>query len=196
MPRWGGDETNMTVNAGLARIFGSDADAVYLAPIGTTLPATISGVLASAFEDVGWLHSDGITETPTGSAAEVRGHQGNGVVRKRMESAGTQVKFNALEDKALTRGIRYDIKSATSADGVRHEVRGAGQKVTAMACVIDKFDADETTVKERTVIPRLEIVPDGDRTFSNADIASFGMIGEIIGGYEVFSTDLEDPDGK
>ncbi|RLP83008.1 hypothetical protein D9V34_07125 [Mycetocola lacteus] len=180
----------MTVNADLARIFGG-ADAVYLAPVGTKLPTTIGEALDASFQDTGWLHADGITETPTGSKSELRGHQNTGVVRSRIESPGTQVKFVALEDKALTREIRYDVKNAVTAEGVRTERRGAGQRVSPRACVIDKFDTDDQTVKERTVIERLEIVPDGDRVYSNADIAGFGMLGEIIGEYTVFSTDLE-----
>ena len=65
----------MTVNADLARIYGSDFDAIHLAPYGTTLPTTLDGALDPAFEDVGWLHSDGLTETLTGSVNRIRGHR-------------------------------------------------------------------------------------------------------------------------
>lgn len=50
----------MTINASNARVFGSDLDAVYLAPVGATLPTTINGPLGVEFESVGWLHSDGL----------------------------------------------------------------------------------------------------------------------------------------
>lgn len=181
----------MTVNSKLARIFGSDADAIYLAPVGTTLPTTIDGAPGAGFEDVGWLHSDGITEAATGSVEKIRGHQGNGVVRTRVSEGGTTVQFVALESKAQTRELRYDVKTAATTTGVRKETRGAGQKVSVRSAVIDYFDADDETVKERYVIPRLEISPDGDRVFTNSDIAGFGFIGEVIGDYFVYSTDLE-----
>lgn len=182
----------MATNAELARIFGGDADAIYLAPVGTALPATIDGDPGNDFEDVGWLHSDGITEGATGSVEKVRGHQGNGVVRTRISEPGTTVAFVALESKALTRELRYDVKSATSVAGVRTEKRTPRQKVTAMAAVIDMFDADDETVKERYLIPRLEIAPTGDRVFVNSDISGFSFTSEIIGDYDVLSTDLED----
>lgn len=181
----------MTVNSELARIFGSDADAIYLAPIGTTLPTTLDDDPDAAFEDVGWLHSDGITESPTGSVEKIRGFQGNAVVRTRISEGGTTVQFVALESKAQTRSLRYDVKTGTTTLGVRAEVRGAGQRVSARAAVIDFFDADDTTVRERYIIPRLEIAPEGDRVFSNSDIAGFGFIGEIVGDYTVLSSDLE-----
>ena len=176
----------MAVNASLARIFGSDSDAIYLAPVGTPLPTTIDGPLNPAFEDVGWLHSDGITETPTGSKSEIRGHQGARVVRTRIDTPGTTIKFVALESKAQTKALRYDEKTVTVTDGVRKAVRGAGQKVSPRACVVDVFDADDITVKERWTFERIEITPDGDRMFVNSDISGFPFMSEVIGDYTTF----------
>lgn len=180
------------VNSDLARIYGGDADAVYLAPLGTVLPVDLDSAPGVGFEDVGWLHSDGITETLTGSVEKIRGHQGNGVVRTRINEPGTTVSFTALETSDMTQGLRYDEASVTSTAGVRTATRGPGQRVQARACVIDVFDADDETVKERFVIPRLEISPNGDRVMANADIAGFPFIGEIIGNYTHISTDLEE----
>ena len=178
----------MTVVSENARIFGSDSDSIYLAPIGTPLPATINETLNAAFEDIGWLHSDGITETFTGSRSEIRGHQGERVVRTRVETPGTTIGFHALESKAQTKSLRYDEKSSTVSGGIRTTVRGSGQKVSARAVVIDIFDADDITVKERHVIGRFEITPDGDRVFVGSDIAGFPFIGEIIGNYTTFES--------
>lgn len=175
-------------NAENARVFGSDSDAIYLAPVGTALPVSIDAELDPDFEDVGWLHSDGITESPTGSKETIRGHQGNGVVRTRISDPGTTVSFVALEDKAQTREMRYNVKTSSVVEaGVRKETRGPGQKVSARAAVIDLFDADDVTIRERIIIERLEITPDGDRTFVNADIAGFPFVGEIIGDYDVLT---------
>lgn len=182
----------MTVNSANARIYGSDSDSIYLAPIGATPPTEISGLPGAAYEDIGWLHSDGITEAFTGSKSEIRGHQGQRVVRTRMESPGTTISFHALESKAQTKSLRYDEKTVTDTGGVRRVTRGAGQKVSARAAVIDIFDADDVTVKERWIIPRLEITPDGDRVFTGSDIAGFPFIGEIIGDYTVLETIVDD----
>lgn len=182
----------MAVNSANARIFGSDADCIHLAPLGTTLPTDIDGALDPAFEDVGWLHSDGITESQTGSVEKIRGHQGNGVVRTRINEPGTTVSFTALETKGQTVSLRYDEQSVTESAGVRTSVRGAGQRVSARAAVIDVFDADDDTIKERIVIERLEVSPNGDRVMVNSDIAGFPFIGEIIGSYTSFATVTED----
>ncbi|WP_459076805.1 phage tail tube protein [Microbacterium gilvum] len=156
---------------------------VYLAPVGTPFPTDLAAP-GSPWQAVGWLHTDGITETPTGSRTSIRGHQGNRVVRTRMEEPGTQIAFVALEDTPLTRGMRYDVKSSTTTSGVRREVRGAGQKITRWAAIIDKFDSDFEGVQDRDEIPRFEVAPDGDRVFVNNDIAAFPFLGEIVGDYE------------
>lgn len=179
----------MVVNAANARVYGSDSDAIYLGPISASLPATI-GAEPTGLEDVGWLHSDGVTETATGSATAIRGHQGNRVVRTRIEEGGTQIQFVALEDKAQTRELRYKLtEDATAAAGVRTEKRSAGQKVSVRKAVIDFFDADDVTVKERWLIERFEVYPNGDRVYVNNDIAAFPFVGEIIGDYTVLSYD-------
>jgi hypothetical protein len=176
----------MTVNASNARIYGSDSDSIYLAPIGTPLPTSLDEALDVAFEDVGWLHADGITEALTGSKTALRGHQGNRVVRTRMDTPGTTIAFHALESKAQTKSLRYVEKAVTVSGGVRKSTRSPGQKVSPRAAVVDIFDADDITVKERWVIDRLEIVSDGDRVFANSDISGFPSLGEIISDYTVF----------
>lgn len=184
----------MATNSANARIFGGDTDCIYLAPLGTTVPTEIDGVLDPAFEDVGWLHSDGITETQTGSVEKLRGHQGNGVVRTRVNEPGTTVSFTALETKDQTNSLRYDEKTVTSTLGVRTAVRGAGQNISPRVAVIDVFDADDETIKERFVIPRLEVSTNGDRVLVNSDIAGYPFLGEIVGDWTHYSTDLENPE--
>jgi len=176
----------MTVNSALARIFGSDSDSIYLAPIGTTLPTSIDAALDSAFEDVGWIHSDGITEAFMGSKTEIRGHQGARIVRTHMDTPGTTIAFHALESKPQTKSLRYDEKDVTTAAGVRKSTRSPGQKISARAAVVDIFDADDVTVKERWVFERVEVSPDGERVFVNSDISGFPFLAQVISDYDVF----------
>lgn len=184
----------MAIDANNARIWGGDNDSIWLAPIGTTLPTDLTTALDAAFEDVGWIHEDGITETANGSKEVIRGHQGAGVVRTRMSETGTSIAFTALEDKAQTNSLRYHEKSSEVTAGVRKVTRGPGQRVSARAAVIDLYDIDNETVRKRLVIPRLEVVPTGDKTYSNADISGFAFESEVIGDYEAFETDTETPE--
>lgn len=180
----------MAVNSDLARLYGSEADAIYLAPLGTAMPEGLAE-LGSAFDDVGWLSEDGIVETPSASKEKIRGHQGAGVVRTYMSEAGTEISFTAYEDKDLTNRLRYNVLSSETAEGVRTEERSPGQRVTAMACVIDLFDRSFSEIQGRFIIPRFEVSPDGERSYTNSAIAGFPFLGEIIGNYSFVSTDTE-----
>lgn len=182
------------VDSALARIFGSDNDAIWIGPLGATAPTDLTGTPGPEYEDVGWLNSDtGVTETLLGSLSEIRGHQGAGIVRTRMETPGTQLQFVALEQKDMTDDLRYDVKSTSTTAGVKTSTRGPGQKVKPRSAVIDLMDIDDDSVQVRIIIPRFEIVPNGDRTFINSDIAGYPMLGSIIGDYTVIETDLENP---
>lgn len=188
----------MAKNTELARIWGGDDDAIWLADVGTdTSSIDLDTDLSqnAAFEEVGWLETDtGLTESATGSVEKIRAHQGNRVIRTRISESGTTIAFVALEDKAQTRELRYDVTTSSSTGGVRTETRTPGQKVARRVAVIDTFDADSDSIKERKVIDVFEISANGDRTYVNADIAAFPFIGEVISDYKVFSTDVENPD--
>lgn len=172
----------MTGNSDLARIYGSDSDSVFIAPYGTTLPTTLEDTLDALFEDIGWLDTDGLTESLSGSVDKKRGHQGNRVVRQRMNETGTSIAFVGLETKPQTLSLRYDEKSVSTTAGVRKATRGAGQKISVRSAVIDLYDVEDDEVQERLIIPRFEISPNGDRV-AGPDIAKFPFMGEIIGDY-------------
>lgn len=185
----------MAVNSDLARLYGSDDDAVHVGPTTATFP---TGLDASpvGFEEIGWLNADtGITETLLGSVSEIRGHQGHGVVRTRIENPGTQFQFVALEQKQATDDLRYNVKSSTTVAGVRTSVRGPGQTAKRRKVVIDLFDqslVDAQTVKLRVMFTA-DITPNGDRTFINSDIAAYPFVATVIGDITVIETDLENP---
>ena len=168
---------------------GSTRDAIYLAPLGTPLPTDLSvDPETLGFEHVGWLHTDGITETATGSKSEIRAHQGQSVVRTRIESPGTSFAFTALETKKQTTKLRYDEKSTTVAGGVRKTRRSPGQRVSARAAVIDLYDADFEERQERHVIEHVDITPNGDRVYAGTDIAGYPFLADIIGEYDTLSS--------
>lgn len=174
----------MGVNSSLARVYGSDYDAIFLADIGTALPADLNDPIAPAFDEVGWFSDDGITEANTGSKKALRGHQGGNVVRTRMEEGGKTFAFAALEDKPLTRELWDNVRSVTTTtSGARREVVSPNQRVTAKTAIINLVDADDETIVEKILIPRLEIAPDGDRAYKVGELSVRGFVGEVIGDF-------------
>lgn len=175
-----------TTNADLARVYGSDYDSVYLAPLGTPLPSGLDDELDDAFEAVGWLNDDGLKQSATGSKTQLRGHQGGRVVRTRMDESGTEYAFVALETKRQTESLWEDQKEASQANGVETVTVGAGQKVSPRAAVVDLYDADDDSVHERRVFEHWDITPDGDREYKVGEITGYGFIAEQIGDAKKF----------
>lgn len=189
----------MAKNENLARVYGGDDDAIWLAPIGTDVSTiTIDTDLSTipAFEEVGWLSEDGVPETASGSVTKLRGHQGGRVVRTIMSEGGTSYAFTAYETKKLTNDLWGDVKSSEVTAGVRTEIRSPGQKVSRRVAVLDFFDQGMDDVKERVIIEVFEITPNGDRGRTNADIAAFPFSGEAISDIKTLSTESEDAEGE
>lgn len=178
----------MTVNSANARIFGSDDDAVFIGPLGTTLPTALTAP-ASPLEDVGWLHSDGITVGGDSSVNKFRGHQGARVVRTKMGDSSTTFTFQCLETTALTLGLQLNIKSQATVTGVTTMSVSSGKKVEVRAFVIDVYDEDATTIQYRFVIPRGEIGERSEFKLANSDITGYSFTVEVIGDYQIITSD-------
>jgi hypothetical protein len=83
------------------RVYADDATAVWLAPKGTVMPTTLEAP-GAAFEEVGWLSEDGITEGRSVEVTKVKAFQGGKTVRSRPKSTERTLKFTALETKLQT----------------------------------------------------------------------------------------------
>lgn len=178
----------MALDAANARIFGSDDDKVQLAPLGSTLPTALA-TLDAAFEDVGWLHTDGIPFTPADSVEKLRGHQGGRVVRTTITESDLTFQFQCLETTALTLGLQHNLTSAATATGVTTMAASPGRQIEARAFVLDLYDKDDTSIHYRYVIPRGEIGERSEFGHTNADITGYTFNVEIIGSYTIITND-------
>ena len=181
----------MPVNADNARIFGSDDDAVSIAPLGTTLPTDLVTALDAAFEEAGWLHPDGFTLGGDTSVQRFRGHQGAKVVRTKVTESNKTIRFQCLETTALTLGLQHNITAASTTTGVTTMTVSAGSKVDARAFVVDVFDIDggPTPIHYRYVIPRGEIGDRAEFTLAATDITGYTYTVEVIDEFFIITDD-------
>lgn len=176
----------MATNSANARIFGSDNDAVWIAPYGTPLPTDL-GDLGPEFVDAGWLSPDGITVTPSDSVEKFRGHQGGRVVRTKITESDTTFQFQALETTALALGLQFDVLDAVSAGaGVTSLSVSSGRKVAVRTIVVDVFDED---IHYRFAIERAEIGERSEFSLANNAITGYTFTTEVIDGMEIITND-------
>lgn len=184
----------MAQNADNVRIYGSDDDAVSLAPAGTALPTTAAepGTIPAGFEDAGWIHTDGITFGGDTNVERFRGHQGGRVIRVKITESNTTIQWQCLETTALTLGLQLNIKSKATALGVTSAVASSGRKVERRAFVIDTFDAD-VLVGEDPLFYRytgeLEVAEREEFVIASTDMTGFTFTAEVMGDFNIITND-------
>lgn len=121
--------------------FGSDDDAVALAPVGTALPTTLEAALDPAFVEVGWINEDGMTFAPDDSVDKRKAHQGHRIYRTVMTDSSTDFKFIALQANLHNLALQWKIKSSTKDAGGKFSthVLSNARDIDAYAIVAKAF---------------------------------------------------------
>lgn len=154
-------------NSDNVRIFGSDIDMVYIAPLGTTLPETLDS-LDPAFVPLGWLGDDGIDFDADDDNVEINAHQGGAIVRSKITKAADNITFRALEDTPATNQFVETTEKVTTTADVSRVDFAAGFRNVSVAAVVDLRD-DSTGVTERRVYSRVDQTERPKWTASNKD---------------------------
>ena len=148
--------------------------AVYVAPAGTAAPTASDSTLNVAFADLGYVHSDGISESIDKTTNQIRSWQDGSLVREIVSEGTYSVSFTLIETKEEVLELYYGVSVVNGEVDIDPRKTG-GRK----SFVIDVVDGDSV---ERTYIPTGEVTSVGERTLAS---------GEAIG-YEVTITAYAD----
>jgi hypothetical protein len=172
----------MALDADNARV--AITGAVSMAPTGSTAPEDATTALDAAFDDLGYVTEDGVSETRDRTTNTIRAWQNADVLREVVTEGDLSFGLTLAETKAETVGLYYG--SAVRADGGVPIVptKTGGRH----SFVIDAVDGDQFI---RTYIPSGEVLEVGEMVYQN---------GELIG-YEITvkayaSTEILDDDGN
>lgn len=184
----------MAQNADNVRIYGSDDDAVSLAPTGTALPTTaaVAGTIPVGFADAGWIHTDGITFGGDTNVERFRGHQGGRVIRVKITESNTTIQWQCLETTALTLGLQLNIRSAETTLGVTTAVVSSGRKVERRAICVDTFDADVMVGSDPLFYrytAEVEIAEREEFVIASTDMTGFTFTAEVMGDFNIITND-------
>jgi hypothetical protein len=149
--------------------------AVYLAPLGTTLPTDSAAELDGDFQNVGYLSEDGITETPEEDTTEIQAWQNGDVVRRVLTSHEIQYGFTMIETNEVSLKAYY----GNYAGG---DVKVTGDQLPRQCMVIETIDDGKL---RRRVVPVAQVTERGEVNLTNDDAT----------GYEVTVTGYPDSDG-
>lgn len=156
---------------------------VSYAPLGTTLPASLTEALDAGFVTVGYCSDDGLTVSEPEEFNKIKAWQGGEVVRRIKTEHEFTVKFKMIETSDETEELFYG-----SAAAVGTPIAVDGSALPHHAVVIDVDDVDDAgnTFRRRIVIPDGQVTERGDVLFSAAEAY----------GYEVTITGNSDASGN
>jgi hypothetical protein len=150
--------------------------AVYVAPTGTTGPSFSDDALDNAFQDLGYVSADGISEALDKSTTQIRSWQDGSLVREIVSDGTYSVSMTFIETNQDVVELYYGASLSSGELSIDPRATGGRQSF-----VIDVIDGNSI---ERTYIPAGEITSVGERTLAS---------GEAIG-YEVTITAYADTD--
>jgi hypothetical protein len=141
--------------------------AVYVGPLGTAAPTDSGSALEAGFVDLGYVSSDGITETIDKTTSQIRGWQ-NGALVREVTSEGTySVSLTFLETNLEVLELYFG--STITAGALEGNPTASGGR---KSFVIDVVDGD---IVERTYIPSGEITSVGERTLASGEAIGYNV---------------------
>lgn len=171
--------TVTNVSVGKPKIGG----AIFRAPLGTALPTTADATLNSAFEEMGYVSEDGVTNSNSPESDTVKAWGGD-VVLTLMEGREDTFQFTLIEAKnieVLKAVFGNDNVSGSLSAGI--VIQNTNDDLEDCSWVIDMILRDNTV--KRVVIPDGKVSEVGDITYSDSDAI----------GYEITLSAMPDEDG-
>lgn len=142
--------------------------AIFTAPVGTTLPTSTSEALNSAFENLGYISKDGVTNSNSMTSNKVKAWGGNNVLNTQTDKPD-DFKFKLLEIlKVEVMKTVYGDENVTEDSSTGEIIITANaEELSDQSWVIDMILRNG--VKKRIVIPQASISALADIVYKDDD---------------------------
>lgn len=169
-----------TRNSDNVRVYGSLNDAIWVAPVGTTLPETLDLDLPEPWVALGWLGQDGIPLSLSVDIERFRGHQGGGLIRTKASATDRGFSFVALEESPAVVKIYHGASDPVQIGTTNVARMDLPESVgtTPLACVIQLQDEGVTKFY---CLERIEIGDRQDVAHAGTELTGYGMSADILG---------------
>lgn len=155
------------VSAGKPMITG----AVFVAPVGTSLPTSTTASLAAAFKDLGYISDAGVVNSNSPSNTAIKAWGGDTVLDVQTEKPDT-FKMNFIEatnEDVLKLVYGSANVSGSLASGLT--IKANSEEQNEVSVVIDMVLKDDCA--KRIVLPKAKVTAVGDITYADASAIGY-----------------------
>jgi hypothetical protein len=140
--------------------------AVYVGPTSATAPSSSASTL-TGFTDLGYVSSDGITETIDKTTSQIRAWQNGALVREVVSEGTYSVTLTFIETNQDVLELYFG--SAVTDGEIDGDPTSSGGRKSFVMDVVDG------TIVERTYIPAGEITAVGERTLASGEAVGYNV---------------------
>lgn len=159
--------------------------AIFWAPAGTTAPTDAKTALTEAFQNVGYVSEDGLTEKETRSYEKHKAWGGDSVASSQTEY-GKSYTFKMIETNEATMKARYGAENVTATEGKVTQVKHNSKELPEGVWVVEMIVANRIL---RKVMPKGKIEEIGDITYNDSNLVAYevtiGLLPDSNGDYEI-----------
>lgn len=155
------------VSAGKPMITG----AVFVAPVGTSLPTSTTASLATAFKDLGYISDAGVVNSNSPSNTAIKAWGGDTVLDVQTEKPDT-FKMNFIE--ATNEDVLKLVYGSANVSGTLSSgltIKANSEEQNEVSVVIDMVLKDDCA--KRIVLPKAKVTAVGDITYADASAIGY-----------------------
>lgn len=155
---------------------------ILIAPVGSTVPTTVSTAPDAAFVGAGYIGEDGVTEGGERSTEKIKAWGGDTVKVVQTEHSLTY-SFSFIETlnadvlKAIYGDANVTTTAATVSSGTIHKVLVTGESLPHKSYVFEIKDGD---ARIRIVVPDGQITEVGEITYSDSEVIAYEVTVECF----------------
>lgn len=159
---------------------------IYLAPVGSTAPTSVTATLDAAYKSAGYIGEDGVTEGGERSTSKIKAWGGD-VVKVVQDEHSLTYTFRFIEAmngdvlEAVYGPANVTTTAATVSSGTIHEVKVTGESLPHFQIVFEIKDGDN---RIRISAEDVQITEVGEITYSDGDVIGYEVTVECFAGAE------------
>lgn len=159
----------MTLDAQKVRV--AVTGAVYAGPTSATAPTSATSSVPAAYNDMGYISEDGVTEAYDEDVQDIQAWQGGAIVRTLISSSKASLSFTMIESKASTLELYHKGSTMEAVtDGYKIDVKLPN--VVRKKFILDVLDG---STHLRIYVPDGEVTERGEITYVNDETISYNV---------------------